>query len=50
MSQEITLDVETVARLIDGASHLYYPAFPDEIERQEIGLAVTKAEGELEKL
>jgi hypothetical protein len=47
-SDEITLSRSTVHELIDGARHLYYPAFPDIEKRREIGAAVNAAEGQLE--
>lgn len=49
MTDEVTLDVETVESLIHGAGHLYYPAFPDDKERKAIAIAVTRAEGALEE-
>lgn len=44
----MTLSTETVARLIEGAGHLYYPAFPDDDHRHEIAMAVNRAEEKLE--
>lgn len=46
---DVTLDSETVARLIEGARHLYYPAFPDDEKRAAIGNAVGRAEEQLEE-
>lgn len=48
MTDEVTLHRETVELLLQGARHLYYPAFPDEENRREIGMAVNAAEAELE--
>lgn len=47
---QVILDSTTVQRLIEGAGHLYYPAFPDDDHRQEIGQAVNEAEEQLEAL
>lgn len=48
MTDEVTLSKQTVQELIDGAGHLYYPAFPDEDKRKQIRMAVTAAEEVLE--
>lgn len=49
MTDEVTLNRETVELLLQGARHLYYPAFPNEKNRREIGMAVNAAEGQLEE-
>lgn len=48
MTEEITLKRETVEQLVYGAGHLYYPAFPDNEQRHNIGIAVSEAVEQLE--
>lgn len=48
MSDTVEINVDDLARLIEGARHLYHPAFPDEDNRAAISHAVNRAEEKVE--